>query len=473
MSDLQIVLILIGVLIIVAVLIFNWWQERRFHQQVERSFTPLQKDALLEEPQQDMHDLDFDAGYANSPLIEDNFTISHNATAEQASDDRYIHISEYDDATEALPEDISIEETYSALTHKMQETSHVEIKPEIAPVVSEPKAAQHDEIKAIFGAAFSQKTPAALELDEEIEEISPKLKGSTTEEPLLNLPAMLHAQMDLTAVLYLADESTVGGLTQALSGLFDGYEKPTYIHVLDSNKQWTLFNDISSQTLASNQVISRVACSLQLADRSGPISRSILNRFQLTVETLGLDLNAHVEWQSSGDALTSANALDAFCIDVDKTMGFHLIHGENGAFTGTKLRGLAEAQGLVLASDGSFKYFDEAANKQAGQQLPSFIMFNSDNYPFSPEMLRTSVIKSVTFQLDIPHVKHCAEAFSHMVQIARQMEIGLNAILIDDNNKPLGDLQIERIRQQLKVIQATMLVRGIVPGSESALRLFS
>jgi len=159
-------------------------------------------------------------------------------------------------------------------------------------------------------------------------------------------------------------------------------------------------------------------------------------------------------------------------------MGFHLVHGDNGAFTGTKLRGLAESQGLVLSADGTFKYFDEAASKYVLQNptaapQPSFIMFNRDQHPFSAEMLRTSVVKAVNFQLDIPHVKHCAEAFNHMVQVARQMETGLNAVLVDDNNRVLGDIQIEKIRQQLKVIHATMLVRGIVPGSESAHRLFS
>ncbi|MEY3883109.1 MAG: hypothetical protein RLZZ379_387, partial [Pseudomonadota bacterium] len=41
MSDLQILLIVIGALIIVAVIIVNWIQERRFHKQIERSFSPL------------------------------------------------------------------------------------------------------------------------------------------------------------------------------------------------------------------------------------------------------------------------------------------------------------------------------------------------------------------------------------------------------------------------------------------------
>jgi len=37
----------------------------------------------------------------------------------------------------------------------------------------------------------------------------------------------------------------------------------------------------------------------------------------------------------------------------------------------------------------------------------------------------------------------------------------------------LGDAQIEKIRQHLKVIDAAMRNRGIEPGSDSALRLFS
>ena len=181
---------------------------------------------------------------------------------------------------------------------------------------------------------------------------------------------------------------------------------------------------------------------------------------------LNKQLNAQLEWQDTGDILSKANALDAFCIEVDKTIGFHLVHGEQGAFTGTKLKGLAEAQGFRLSADGSFKYFDENGR-------PIFIMFNRENFRFNVEMLRNSVIKGITFQLDIPHVEENGHAFNQMVQVAKQMNIGLNAILVDEGNKVLGDAQLEKISQQLKAIHANMLTRGIVPGSESAVRLFS
>ena len=540
MSDLYIMLILIGTLIIVTVIIANWWQERRFHQQVERSFSPLQSDALLDDPKIDVSNLDvskfdtskFDSSSAYTSIDDpemDDFTFDSSLAAHTFDDeinsiedsaledealtsdasDRIFKFNQSESQENNLTDDISIDEAFTQLSQAISsDLSARQLKTNIhnteidsyAEISAEVKPAQHNDIKAIFNEAFSQKNQATLD-DENLPfeqlantpapfkssklvaventiqpypEPSPEESHLKTSLPELSLPAMLHAQMDLTAILYLATETPISALNDALINLFNDHDKPIFVHALTShlsaNQQWCLLKEV-----APNQQISRLSCSLQLADRAGAVSRNMLNRFQLAVETLGLDINAHVEWQSAGDALATAAALDTFCIEVDKTMGFHLVHVENGAFTGTKLRGLAEAQGFTLASDGTFKYFDTSAKApENNEKAPLlFVMFNREANPFNPDMLRSSVVKGVTFQLDIPHVKQCAEAFIQMVQVAKQMEVGLNALIVDDNNKALSDIQIEKIRHQLKVIHATMLVRGIIPGSDSALRLFS
>lgn len=498
MSDLQVGLIIIGVLIILAVVAVNWWQERKFHQQVDDNFSPLQDDALLDGLNDEPHQ-------ANQ-LDDPNLNVGS----------RYHHNS-YSDAIEDNPsfKKTSSDVEFSFDVKSMGDVSADFILPPEKIAASNhlqelnEKSAQHYDIKAIFADAFSHTKDADFDRDEllsskkqviinqdetdfssakVINRIEPKfenahlnsqdsnlsdapaetLEETTPDELEESLPPMLNSQIDLTALLYLADATSFNLLSGTLDSLLEGYDKPVFVHVLQSNNA---SDDVKDQVWRSlknampEQLVSRIACSLQMADRAGAVSRYMLNRFQLAVETAGLDINAHVEWQSNGDALTVATALDSFCIDVDKTIGFHLVHGENGAFTGTKLRGLAEAQGFTLSTDGSFKYYHSGES--------SFVMFNREDNPFSADMLRGSVVKGVTFQFDIPHIKQCTQAFGQMVQVARQMEIGLNAVLVDDNNKVLGDMQIEKIRQQLKVIHATMLVRGIIPGSESALRLFS
>lgn len=50
MSDLQIALLLIGGFIVVAVLLFNWAQERRYKKQADAAFQPVTRDVLLEKP---------------------------------------------------------------------------------------------------------------------------------------------------------------------------------------------------------------------------------------------------------------------------------------------------------------------------------------------------------------------------------------------------------------------------------------
>ena len=50
MSDLQIALLLIGGFIVIAVLLFNWMQERRYKKQADAAFQPITRDVLLEKP---------------------------------------------------------------------------------------------------------------------------------------------------------------------------------------------------------------------------------------------------------------------------------------------------------------------------------------------------------------------------------------------------------------------------------------
>jgi len=49
MGDLQISLLVIGVLAVVAVYLFNWWQERQFRRRSEQAFAHEHEDVLLEE----------------------------------------------------------------------------------------------------------------------------------------------------------------------------------------------------------------------------------------------------------------------------------------------------------------------------------------------------------------------------------------------------------------------------------------
>ena len=437
MSDLQLALLALGALIIIAVVVYNWWQERNLRAEAESRFQTPDHDILME-----------DALDAPEPVVR---RAAPREEPDFAEDDATPAASFAREETSSRTE--RIEPTVDASRIRFDEDKDAEEirhpQPEPPTVAAEPMA---------------EAEPVVVPMDELEPEPEDEIEAEAapTDAPRVQvaLPEDVDTQIDLVARLELAQPATGHTLREFLLTLTD-IDKPIYAYGLDDAGVWHLLTREQEDARFSD-----VVCAVQLADRSGPISSAALSRFRLAVEGMATQLATHSEWLGQADPVTYANELDQFCIEVDKMVGFHLMQSESGPFTGTKFRGLAEARGLVLHDDGNFCYESES-------EQPSFSLASQDGEPFSADKLRTSLIRGVTFRLDIPRVKNCLEAFNHMVLTARQMETSLSARLVDDNHRPLGEPQIEQIRQQLKIIQGKMVARGIPPGSDNALRLFS
>jgi FtsZ-interacting cell division protein ZipA len=468
MSDLQLALLLLGAVIILSVMAFNWWQERKLKNEAAKHFEPPREDVLMD----------------------DEFQFDPDAILREESNDEHQIADETFDSFggDVDEEGVSTQEQQLSTVESMPLSGDQSTMPdsEDAPVTAaattseqQPLETEADTLKSYEEHVWhsesiessSTLSPEALsarnelmreagfdDADQSIDAI--EHNDQSDDSAVFTLSPEIDRRIDLIALLHLPQPVSGAKLREFLISVTD-IDKPKYLHGLDTDGNWLL------PTREHEMMeFTKVTCAVQLADRSGFISRIGLNRFQHEVERIGHKLNAQIEWLNQGDAWQQASELDQFCIEVDKMVGFHLVQGENGPFTGTKFRGLAEAGGMILGNDGGFH-----SENDHGQRL--FTIINRENRPFSPEMLRTSVIHGVTFQLDIPRVANCLEVFNQMVLSARKMEKSLGAVIVDDNQRPLGDPQIDIIRQQLKVIHAKMVTRGIIPGSTSALRLFS
>lgn len=443
MSDLLIILVVLGVLIVVGVVTFNWWQEKTFRSRIANDFKPSKRDVLIEDFQ----------------LNTENFAQERIKSAKQNKlEPQPDHLSERNLAQRKEP-------VFNDLTDDLDEAPqpYTEQPTEDSDELEEPatEAYGSEDAQAFSGSPqYQPPSEGDTETPPELDEFIAKPSAYMMDQ--VSMPDALHPQIDLIALLYaaipIAQAKVVGLETQ-----FKEFPERTFAYGLTTENEWVTIIDSKV-----DHTFTQLAYSLQLADRGGPVNRSTLNRFQHMVETIGLDLSAHVEWQGAGDPLNNAVALDQFCIEVDKTVGFHLLANNGASFHATKLRGLVEAQGLSLSDDGRFHH-----NQPAPPHQLEFAVKNFEGNAFTPSMLKSSVMHGVTFQLDIPTVKSSSEVFDNMTNIAKSMAKNLDASIVDDNKKLLGDIQLEKIRQQLKVINATMIAKGIIPGSPHALRLFS
>ncbi len=424
MSDLQLALIILGAIIIGSVLAYNWLQEKKLRKQVSSDFIVPQKDVLAD----DFH-INTDAYVIDKELAEvtekSKQFMQHTVPGEMRIAD--------DEFESAKAEQAQVEQA--------QADNYVE-----AQILVSSNEAAEEELEAELAAEQQMAEPIVKAVLHE------KIQAAQ-----VNLPDSAHPQIDLTAILYANKNIHSQDLTTLKESL-GHISLPSTLHGLDQHDKW---QDIDT---TSSNAFKQVACSLQLADRGGPVAKNLLNKFQFAVEDAGLSLNAHVEWQGSGDALQRAIELDQFCIEVDQMVSVHIAQGD-AAIHGTKFKGLAEANGMLLKDDGKFYcYANDAV---------LFTAIDTNNVPFTAESLRSNVLKSITLQIEIPKVNNCEQVFNQMITTAQKMATSLNANLVDDNQKPLGNLQIEKIRQQLKVIHATMVARGVMPGSPSSMRLFS
>lgn len=211
--------------------------------------------------------------------------------------------------------------------------------------------------------------------------------------------------------------------------------------------------------------VNRACVTLQLADRRGGIGEGELDRFYQQLQRVCEQFLAVPRLPAREDVLARAAELDKFCSDVDIQIAVNVI-AQNTSFSGTKLRALAEASGLVLGKDGTYH-----AEGDTGKTL--FVVANHEAVPFTPEQLRHLQTHGVSFILDMPRVANPVHAFDRMVSLAGQFADSLGGLLVDDNKRPLSDRSLGLIRSQLAQFELQMERQSIPAGSDLALRLFA
>ena len=252
-------------------------------------------------------------------------------------------------------------------------------------------------------------------------------------------------------------------LTAVLRRKFD-FGKP--VHWLGQRDSGASWEEVTVETNEGRGGYTKLKGCLQMVDRSGPVSEVNLSKFSDMVKNFATDMNAVADLPDIRHAHAQAVVLDQFCAEVDVMVSINIISKDGGAFTGTKIRALAEASGLKLETGGAFSYRDES-----GEVL--FSLNNFDSAPFLPDNMRTLTTHGVTFLLDVPRVKNGERVFDQMMHLAGIFSTTLGGMLVDDNRISLTDSGIAKIKQHLGSMQAMMRARNMLAGGEISLRLFA
>lgn len=401
MSDLQISLIIVGIFIIGCVVFYNWMQQRRCERNTEKAFKNKYEDVLLE------------------------------------------------------TEEIKEVEKFEPIRSRVEPTI---VKPDSKP--------EQRNLSTATEIVEPDNKPEQRNLDTTTEMVEPDSKQeqkdlNTITEPAKPAKVYSVGVVDYVVSIQLKSPVSVLNLTEILKRKVD-FGKP--VRLLGQKEIGSYWEEITLKSRSDIDYTVLRAC-LQLVDRSGPVSEVDLSKFCDMVRNFAESINADADTPDIEEAYSQAVLLDQFCAEVDVMIGINVISKDGGAFTGTKIRSLAEASGFKLEGGGVFNFREE-------NEDTTFTLQNYEPTPFMPDNMRTLTTNGVTFLFDVPRIKNGERVFDQMTRLSEVFATTLGGIMVDDNRVPLNDSGLERIKHKVSEIQAVMKLRDFPAGDDIALRLF-
>ncbi len=251
---------------------------------------------------------------------------------------------------------------------------------------------------------------------------------------------------------------------EALDGLWQRrgeFGKPVQVCGLTLNSvQW-------EKVAADSQAYySKFHIAVQLVDRGGVIPLAALGKFCDLVQGIADEIHADMSFPDTNATHRNAQAMDAFCAEVDQLVGVNLLPQGERPFNGGKIAQAAALLDMRLEADGAFHLHDAS-----GRSVITLV--NQDARSFQSHTLAHFATPGVTLLLDVPRVENPAEVFDQLVQIAQSLARTLPANLVDDHRVQLTDAALARTRTQIVEVAAKMCARNLAPGGMQARRLFS
>jgi len=227
---------------------------------------------------------------------------------------------------------------------------------------------------------------------------------------------------------------------------------------------WELDEKVAWEQIESKHDYRELQVSMQLANRRGPVSKEDLAEFLGLASQLASDVEAEIDLPPMQNVLSDAQDLDHFAVQCDIQLSFSVV--PNMISWSTKeVETVLTKKGFLLSRDGLFFNYFSHNHILFKAQIPGLNFLTDD--------LQTQRIKSINFALDVPLVSNEWNAFTQMYETSAAIASELDGRVLDDNGNVLEANSIDVIISQLEPIYALMQERQILPGSVSALRLFS
>ena len=284
-------------------------------------------------------------------------------------------------------------------------------------------------------------------------------EGNTSEYLIReNLPDSIFREIE--AVASITTKTIQGGTKNLFIEEFSKISN-TSIYVRNGNEIW-MTGKALDEIIKFNQIL----IVLLLTSRKNNRTEEEINNFKSLVEKVKSASDGSLLWLANQDILEECNELKKFKNEVDQSLFLKVIPKSDSSFQSGALMDFFENPEIILDQNGFHELKNSTSETNNICQLLSLsgkkLDIESDTF-----------LQGILFKMDVPNTKNITYSFNEMIKLIDICKKKLNGILVDANSNELDDDQISKIYLSLKSIEDKMIKRKIMPGSDSAKRIFS
>lgn len=438
MSDTTFYYIIGGLVVILAVLLFNSYKEKRYRDEVRKQFGHSDQDALLDSKREEVRD---GQGVLNNGMMYHQVA---KTTAAEPENTAPLHVA----ANSASDEAIALLERDKSSTRTQSERADaVETQSIVAPetFVTEPVAESVEAPKTIKDLAVPN-VKSVLSAAKAESDFLLDLQDLTQ----VDLP-WFDSRVDYMAYVSLREPAEL----HAIPRLSNRHRFRVAACTMDGRFQ--LAEPIPSVYYQGFVV------GLQCISRKGIASRDDIQQFSEQVRQFAAQMGGAVAVANLDAFMQVAQPMDELCVRVDQTIAIHLVSRES--VTGREIKSALE--GLKFELDAGVFWYRDVHGKNL------FNAVNLDNSPFISAALSDQPYRGFSMLYDLTKVPAGEKTFNQFMDLVVKLSSSLGLDLVDDQLNELSTQWLKDIRTYVVDRQEEMLSVDIEPGGELAERLFS
>lgn len=221
------------------------------------------------------------------------------------------------------------------------------------------------------------------------------------------------------------------------------------------------------ETPVAGERYGELQAGVQLANRTGPLNEIEYSEFVQVMQAMADSLGASIETPDMMDVMARARELDTFAGAHDAQLAVHL-HARGAAWSVGYIQQHARRHGFVPGVvPGRLVY------PAAEEGAPPVLTLTFDSQAALADDPDRAAVRDATLAFDVPQTEAAAEPFGAWQAASQALAVGMDAAIVDDNERPLSGEGFASIGQELAALYEALAARDLAAGSPAARRLFS